>query len=551
MAVEALLLKVLSPTGALVADYWNNTEKNDGLSFKLKTEKIGGLIEWTVKMKNSIEEPLFTGSQFQFWVDGVHWFSGFVDHIPDIDTDAAEIEITGVGYWKKLTTVVVNESYSSQTLAYIVDDVCTTYLTDDLQVTYDALKVSVPTVTGVTMEFNDQSLDAVLQELLGVANASYETAQYRIGVDKERDFIFELIDSDPIAAFSEGYDYQHPDVDDSESKLINTILAYKASAVSSSTVGYVDTFTDVDSVGDYGEHAEKVTFPSFIDDTTVEAVCDGIIEKYAHPLTRVKIKDLKIDDVFNFGFYTAINKRQRYYRPVTKFNDLTDWDVTAAPDTTITISDEQVYAGRRAMKVVTGTGSSDDYIVTYPDNAVRSPQMFNLYVYLATAGAKFTIKVSDSFGNIANIPIGYSNEPINEWLKYEVDIEIRYETAIMEVDSPTATGDTEDFEVDSPTATGDENDFELRALTNVGILNLYKIEITMDVDIATTAYFDAFNVEASSYKPHTLVLEEAEYNLGKSRLLDLVLGNQSDSIIKEINSETAAGRAALNVFAKQ
>lgn len=549
MAVEALLLKLISPTGALIADYWNTTEVNDGLTFALKTAKIGGLLSWEVVLKNAISEPILTGSQFQFWIDGTHWFSGYCEEVPEVDTDSAELRITGLGYWKKLSSVLVNESYTAQTFAAIIADIGATYMGADLQVIYDALKVTAPTITGISIEFNDKSLDKVIADLLTIANSAYLTTQYVAYVDKDQDFNFGPLASATIRAYSEGYDYQSPEVDENQTKLVNKILAYRTSAVSSDTVEYVSAYSDLDSIDDWGEKAKKLTFPAYVDSSTIQKICDGIIEKYKDPTTRVVLKSLKAEAALDPGFYTAINKRRTFYRPATRFNSLDDWTTVTAPDTTITVDSTEVLAGRRSMKIVTTADSDGDYVETFPEQIVRAPTFFVLNFFKATAAAQFTVTLFDTFGNAVDIEIGKNNEPINEWLRYTVDIEIRYEVDSMEVASPLSTNVTL-LEIHSPTAT-DSEELELRALTNVGILNLYKIRITMDTSSVTTSYFDAFSVEASSYKPHTLVMEEAQYNLGKSRLVDVTLGDQTDSLVKEINAESVAGQVALDVFAKQ
>lgn len=540
-------VKIFSATGALVADYYNNTETNDGLALRLKVLKNGGLDTFVMTLANNAEEPLFTGMICKFYVDGVLWFTGFATSIPEVDTESASIAVEGNGFWHKLKTVIVNEAYTAQTLDYIIKDIASTYLSTDLQVLYDVAKIATPSVTGIDVEFNDKRLDEVFDSLLDICNADFSTAQYRYFVDEERELNFALISTVVSGALFEGFDYQNPNVERVADKLINKILAYRTTAADKNEVEFVASYSDADSVSNHGEQAQKLTFPDYIVTAGIQRVAESLIERFRYPLTKIMVNDVAMTAPADFGFYQIVNKRQRFSRDAANFESISGWDISNLFSTTPTVSTEHVFTNRTALKLVTAAGSAGDYMFKTFNVPVYFPTYFKFYAYLDDAAAAFTVLLTDTFGNDVSVDVGGNNEPIGEWLKFSVPIAIVYAPGLLYVDKDVSNGGLMRVDVDGSTY----GNLKLLKLLVDGVLNVSTIRITMDADVASTCYLDQFSLEASAYKQHTLMLEEIEYTLDKTRLANMAFGDSDDNIISEINKQTAAGKAALDVFSKQ
>ena len=78
--------------------------------------------------------PFFNNMECKLIIDGVHWFSGYVDSVPERDSEEPVMIMEGTGYVNKLHGKTINESYTSQTLDYIIKDIANTYLGTDLNV---------------------------------------------------------------------------------------------------------------------------------------------------------------------------------------------------------------------------------------------------------------------------------------------------------------------------------------------------------------------------------------------------------------------------------
>lgn len=540
-------VKIYSTTGALVADFYNNVECNAGLTIRLNTTKNGGLDTFEFDIANNFEAPLFNGMICKFYVDGVHWDTGFADTIPEADSSRALVTVTGKGFHHKFKTINVNETYTSQTLDYIVKDIASSYLTDELQVIYNVANIATPTVAALTMEFKDKTLERVFESLLSICNADYANAQYRYFVDKDNELHFELISNDISDILFEGYHYQRPEVEIVSSKLVNKVLAYRTTAANSKEVEYVDTYSDVDSIANHGEVAKKITFPDYLIDSAVERMSDFYIEKYKEPLTKFTLEDVAVEEPSTFTFHRLINKRQVFFRTVAQFEDLTNWDRDGLSATTVSISNDEVFTNRTALKLVCAAGSQDEFMELTLDTPIYFPSFFRLFCYKVHADAHFIVRLIDTYGNTLDLPIGSNNEPVSEWLQYKVNITFETEGALLDTDYDVSNDGLMRVDVDA----SNYGSVQLYKLVRLSVINLSRIQIIMDNATASTAYFDEFSVQASAYKQRELILEEAMYTLNKASKAELVFGDQVDSLIDEITKKSKAGEAALEVFSKQ
>ena len=546
-AQKSIGIKVVSTTGANVADFWSNTEKNSGLELSIKMIKNGGVDSFDFNLANNFDDPLFAGMICRFYIDGVHVESGYVDKIPYYDSSGSIVKFSGLGFYHKLKTIVINESYSGASLFYIFDDILTKYLGDDLQVYYKPQNINVPTINGIDIDFNDKDLYKAIDTLMQIANVDYDNNQYRFFVDKDQIFNIELLSQDTLDNYFEGYDYQYPKVDNVSNKIVNKLIAYRTKAAAPKETEYVNTYSDQNSISLNGEFAEKITLPDYVDTATIEKICNGIIARFGHPIDRIQVSNFETLKPLDFGKYSITNRRTKHFETVGRFEDLSGWDMSGLAHTTYSVSHDEVFTNRTSLKLMLTNGSSGEFFRKVFDTPIYFPTLFRGYFYLTDANSLFTVAISDTFGNTIYKKIGTNGEPRGRWLKMTVEIDMLYDRRFLTVDKST----TEHGCLKVSRGQGDDACLVAQKLVRFGVLNINKIVFEMNSDADTVFYLDEIAVEAVAYKSRQLFLEEQKIHFSNARVADLTFGDVPDSLVKEITKKTAAGAVALNVFAKQ
>jgi len=539
-------IKVYSITGALVADYYSNTKDNSGVSVELQVLKVGGLDTFSFTLANNFIDPLFNDMECRFFVDGKHWYSGYAEKIPELDSSSAEVNVEGRGFFHKLKDVIVNESYTFQTFDYILKDICSKYLGQNLNVLYSESLIITPTIPGLDVEFNDKKLFEVFTSLLKIANYDYQNMQYRFWVDKDKYFNFDSLSDTEIETLFEGYDYQRPNVETTKSKMINKVNAYRTTLADKSKVELVSVYANVDSIANYGEISKKITFPDYLSTHGIKNIAEGIISRYGEPITKISIEEYPVQKPKAFGVYRLINKRLEYFSTVSNMEALLDWDTSYLTHTLASISTEQVFTNRTSLKLVSSIGSSGDYMERILGVAIRFPTLFKLYAYRTSDSSQYRVKLYDTFGNVMEIEIGYKSEPINQWITYTIEIDLELGHALLYVDYDATNGSLLRVDKDST----HHGHLKIDILESQGLLNLSKIQIVVDSNTVETSYFDQFQVLSSSYKQHRLTLEKAQYTLDNTNVANLSFGDIPDNLIQEIVKNSKEGEDALSIFSK-
>ena len=548
MSIENQAIQIYSITGALVATYYNNTDGGENLKIKCKENKEGGLDNFSFTIKSDTSEPLFNDMECQIWVDGVHWFTGFAEFIPDQDNIEPEIEIVGKGYFHKLKLKTINETYTSQTLDFIIKDIASTYLGVDINVYYDVAKIDVPSVNNITIEFADKTLLQVFTSLLKICNFEYNIQQYTFGVDKEKELYFTSISNNIKSHMFEGYNYQNPLVEKIGDKIINKIFTYRTKSGTPDEVEFVAIYEDTTSQGLHGLYDIKLTFPDFVDTTTISNVANGLLEKNANFFDRLEIEDLETSLPFEIGFYALSNQKKEYWLTVSDMEDISELDISHLTITTASITDEEVFTGRKALKLVTSVGSAGEYLEVTIDPVIQFPKFFRSFVFLNDTNANITIRLIDTDGNTLDIDFGEEGILTSEWLKSLTPIELKLINDIMEVDDSTLGNDI--LEVNDSVL--GINDLDLTSTEEGFVRNLIKIRIIINNNNASTIYIDTLGVQANTYLYRNLILTESEYEFKNDSVISkLTLGDRPSSLIDEVNNKVEDGNVALSVFSKQ
>lgn len=545
VSIKNVLVEIYSITGALVSSFYNNTFSAGDLVVICSEQRDGGLDEFSFTVPSDTVEPLFGQMECRIIINGVWWFSGYAESIPSSDQDDPIIQITGLGFVHKLKEKTINESYTTQTLEFIIEDIANTYLGVDLNVYFNAAKINPPSISNITIEFKDKTLESVFKSLSKIANKDYQTQQYTWGVDKEKALYFSPISNDTIIHYFEGYDYQAPGVEKLDGKLINKVLTYRTTQADPNIVEFVTSYEDIESIGLNGLYEKSLTFPDFADTTTISNIANSILERNSVPLDRLSIKDLPIDDLLTIGFYELSNRRDQYIVSVNEMEDLSQWDTSAMINTIPSIVSDNVFTGRKSLKLITTVGSASEFMEYILPVPIKFPDLFRLFVYLDDANADITIKIFDTNNNEFDLDFD-STAGIDQWLKKFSNIGSELQTANLLVDN--GTGD-EDLIVDVDVSNSGE--MIVDKLVGSGILDITKIRIIINNNNASTLWIDSISARANTYFHRKLLLEQVEYELNKSFLANVTFGEKADSLIDEIKNEVKPGDIALSVFSKQ
>ncbi len=546
IAGKNVQVQIFSITGSLVSTFQNNTDSGADLVVECTELRDGGLDSFSFTVPADTSEPLFIDMECKIFVDSVHWYSGFANKIPNSDSIDPVIEVSGNGFIHKLKEKTINVSYTSQTLDYIIKDIANTNLGVDINVYYNIAKIAVPTVTGISIKFEDNDLQSVFTTLLKIANKDYATTQYTFGVDENKELYFSEVSNDPQEHFYEGFHYQNPTVENLSDRIVNKILTYRTTLADSAVTEYVATYEDTDSQGINGLYQKKLTFPNYADTTTISNIANSIIEKYTNPLDRLKIKDLPISTKLDSGFYQLSNRRKSYFISVNELEDLSQWDTTNLSTTTAVVDGTNVLTGRKSLKLTTAIGSVDEYLEFTLDTPIRFPELFRAFVYLADTNGEITILVSDTDNNTISLDFGNEGDLSGAWIKRLSKISTILDTGELLVDN--GTGD-ENLIVDYSVSLSDI--MIVDTTIGDGIFDVKKVRIIINNNNAATIYVDALSVKAKNYLYRKLIREQISYTLGKSYTADLTFGEKPESLIDEIQDQVSDGNIALSVFSKQ
>lgn len=542
-APDGIQLKLFSPSNELLGILSDTDLSGQILNAKITEQKIGGVEKFSFQVPRNINLPITRNTECYFYINNVLWKTGYVKEIPKPDQDLPILITEGDGFSKRLLKKVINETYMTQTLDFIVKHVANTYLGSDVGVYYDIAKISVPVIVNITIEFKDKNLFKVFEKLLEIANYDYDNAKYRFYVDNEKKLVFELLSENFQIKFFEGYQYQNPEVTIDNAKIVNKILMFRTISGTPKEVEYVSTYQDTESQGRFGIFEQKITFPDYIDTTTINKICAFILERKSFPESKIKIENYETLIAMIFGKYGIFNRREEYWRIIADCDTLEGWN-TYISNTTFELSEAHVLTGKRSLKFTTTAGSDGEYIEYILDNIIPLPQKVRIFIYFESVAIDFKVTFYDDYGNTIEIE---PDKGINQWIRLSKSINQITETTNMLVDP---NGDTENFIINYDVET--EHNLVVRCEIQPGLLHIKKIRITLLTDTAAVFYIDRIDTFANIYNFHELQLEQIEYNLSSVGLFtNMNFGEKEDSILDEIKSQVKEGNIALEIFSKQ
>lgn len=574
-------LYLYSQSDELITVLSDNNISGQLLDVELVYEKFGGLMTFSFNLSRDYNFPLTKNMTCFFYVSGILWSGGYLIEIPEADSDTPVLRIKGEGFFKRLKNKVINESYSAQTFEFIVDDILTSHLGSDIGIFYDALKIDVPTIASITIEFKDKTLLQVIKNIIQLCNKDYNNVKYIVYIDNDRELVIEELSEDFQQILFEGYNYQSPDSSKDFTKIVNSLDAYRSTLADPNVVEFVNNYDVQDSIDRNSLYQKKITFSDYTDTTTIANLSNAVLDRRAYPQDKVKIDNLEITNILNFGKYRLNNKRQDFWQLIADCDALTGWDFSNLSVTTAALSSTHVLTGKQSIKFVTGSGSDGEYAEYILSTVIPFPTLLRLYMYFESTTSLLTVTFFDEYNNevvidfetlefdmevthettgddefiVSSDPVTDQNlsvdiqiAVVDQWAKIEKELEAQVITSNY-LELYDGVNPQENMELYDGSIT---EDAQALSLSGNALINVSRVRITFNTDSVTTVYLDRLEAKASIYKHHDLQLEKVLYTLSAVGLFaNAEFGDKSFSIVDEIKDNVKNGDLALQVFSKQ
>lgn len=527
-------IKLVSLSGELIQYLRNSDNSGEVLKCKVEQIKNGGVNEIVFSVDKNTNIPVFPGLLIDVYKDGEIFATGYSDTVPKPQSESPEVEVKCLGFMHKLKNKTINKTYSATTLSAIIADLEPDL--NEVDIFYDVSKITLPGDAVTDLVFDDKTLLESITIILQIANEDYNNAQYRWFIDNERTLNFSLIPAASERGLFEGFNYQAPEVEEDDSKIINRVLIYKTDEVDTKILSYVTTLNDTDSQGKYGIRDKKIVFPDFVDNTTLNRLAAGVLEKFKDPKTKFLIENLEGVD-FPFSFYNLSGKIEESWQLMSECDSFDGWDLSNVTDTIVSLSTERVLTGRRSIKAITTDGSLDEYIQLDLETPIYGPLIFRFYLYLEEA-MNLEVVLIDT--NDVEYPF---NLGVAE-LKLDVDKDVSTEKH-LEVNDGTLHGVSVNLQVAY-------TDDWLKIESPIDVFAIKAVKIIFRTDAASIVFFDRLELKARSYSTNKLTLEKIESELNKDYALSKAeFGDIFETLHDTIKEKVKDGDIALSIVAKQ
>lgn len=517
-----------SPSNEQIANLTAGRGEGVKLEASLTFQKYGNLKDFEIVMLRNNEIPFFNGMNVRFYYQNLAFAYGFVDTVPETDQKRSTVEISGSGYTSKLKDKKISASYTSNTIEYIIDDLGTTYFSD-LGINYNSLKNNPPNITISSVAWDDKDLLKIINDLIAISNNNFDTVEYIYGIDEFGDFYFKgIAETEIVSSYFEGFNYQDPKVDNDASDIVNRVQLYRTQSGNEKESEYVDTFSNDNSIDQYGLYERKVTFSDFLDDTTAENAANGIIENHKFPKYRIDVEDLIIDNVLEYGYYVINNKQQDQKLLISDFATSTEW-TQSLTTSSISIIDSPVYTGRLCYEWDINN-SVDDYISK--EIEYYNPTKLRLYIRQDTAGEYLSILID-----------GTHKEP-----GYLVDNNDKYFLTDTDIPIGTLSG----YQAEGINVPFSDDwiavDFDLSYYFKITDVTITVIDASN-----VTILLDRMEVYTDSYVQRTLSLEDVSYTMDDKSIKckDATFGTDRIMVTEELKKLDEENKVAVEIFSKQ
>lgn len=524
-------LQFFSKSGELTGVIGSQYEKSNLVNLEIKDNKIGGIEEFTFQIGRLIDIPFFNDQEVRLYYNNQHWFTGFLKYQPGQDKRDVLYEFEGKGGISFLEKINIDLVYNNKTINYILNDLVENYLTPNSPILYNDEQIDAPDITLTKIEFNNNTLDKVMETILAMSNENYDTIQYRYYINKEKEFVFERINTSVRYGFFEGYQFQEPEVEINSDEIVNIVRVWRNNE-DTDTMIYINEYQNSDSVDLWGERIRKLTVPNYVTNDTAERIANAIINRKKNAIIKEEITNLLIEDMpYPIGFYNLFNRQTNYIDPISNFERLSDWTKNIN-NTTIATDSSRNITGQNSYKCNLTSGSNGESIEFELDDAIYFPEKIILYVNQEEAGEYFDFFIYDDDGNVESIGqtlFIITNE--NERIITDAGIYIISNDRSLRIDI--------------------ESDFFRLELPIFSLNNVKKFKIIFISNENIRINFDRLDVKAFIWKTNNLISDSFTYMIENANIkVNGVFGEKMASIVDDIEEISDKQQNVIDIFEK-
>jgi hypothetical protein len=367
---------------------------------------------------------------------------------------------------------------------------------------YNPDYIIVPVFNISNLEFANKSIWSALITLISIANSIDSNNQYRWYIDRYRVFRFESVNNTLQKNMYEGFYFQNPKIEERSDDIINTVEVFRGDSTNENELVKVGTFSDSGSIGKYGVLSRKLTIPDYVDDTTAQAVSEGIINRQKDIKNYGELKNILTSSRFEFGKYRYNLKPNFYWNIISECEDISDWISSLTGGTSFSVDNAEYYTGRNSFLLETIIGSQNDYI-EYEFDIKDNPEKIVIYIKSNVADNIFQIRFYDSNDNFVFDTL--SVDIVGIWNGYE--------------------------------------------FTDIDLSDIKKIRFIIYYNDVAEINIDRINLLYNSWLTFEGSLKEVKYELRGTELeAELIIGDEKDDFLAEIEKIDEKNSIALDIF---
>jgi hypothetical protein len=523
------------------------TSKGNILSTRFEHSRSGGLVSAEFTLADDADIPLTKEMLIEIWVDGIFCEIGYVDENKENGTKDNKIVVSCKGLSERLKRKTISKTFTNMTLVEIILDIAADV--EELEIIASPDTLLLPSIFVASMDASDIDLFELIERVLAIANAAYIDEQYHWFIDNCRRLCFEEITSNDECHLYEGFHFQNPDVNNDRDSIINVVRFFRTDSTNKSVSEFVAEYTDVQSILDNGESAEKISYSDYMDDATCARIADGLISRFKDPLVQIDVSDILVEpdgygQFLPFALY-GINLRPRqYWKEITNGETLDGLDLGNVQNVAITLDTAHILMGRNSIKaVMTASPASTGYLEFPLDHVINFPKELRAFVYL-TPGASITLTALSSYGDSQERQI-INRSTRGEWITFSLEFGNTIGSPYT-MYGQSAGGNRAIYGLNAASA-----NVAIFGLRGAALRNLESVRIYFD-DISGTAWIDRIDILADEYKRVTLPLDSVKYESKNGSILaSASFGEPRSDLVKTIEGVIKDKQSLANIFIKE
>lgn len=387
-------LIVKSEYGDTVAVITNGTNRGAIVGIEYEEERMGGVTSATFCLAEGSDVPLYTGMNVLLQVDGNPMALFDVDGNPDNRGAAGVVEVKCKGLSERLKKVMATGIFEGISLKAACLALAPAASTAGIVI--DEADIALPSdVTVGELDAEGENLYDLIETLLTYANGAGSVDKYAWKIDPNKHLVIYNVSLIPVTTMYEGYGFQSPDPEVSNSDMVNRIELWRK-ASSGDVSEYVDTYSDAASIDKYGLFETRIDLDYYAATADCALIAGGILARHAKPSRTITLSSLP--GITGFGDHRLFLRPMNVWQALYAGENKSVLELSHASGTHLS-DDTTSLIGRFSTKCELNPGAFG-YIALPVFPAVILPQRVRLFIK-GTVGAECRIILVDVDGDTA------------------------------------------------------------------------------------------------------------------------------------------------------